>query len=46
MLHAMSGSANKKMLEIKKADHNTVFQYGLKDYMEAVARLASDAANA
>ncbi len=44
MLHSLSGSKNKRMLEIKKADHNSVFQYGLKDYMEAVARLASDAA--
>lgn len=46
MLHSMSGSSNKRLLKIKKADHNTVFQYGLKDYMEAVARLASDAAKA
>ncbi|MGV7931069.1 MAG: alpha/beta hydrolase [Spirochaetota bacterium] len=43
-LYSMCGSTNKRMLEIKGADHNTVFQYGLKDYMEAVARLATDAA--
>ncbi len=46
MLYSMCGSKNKRMLEIKTADHNTVFQYGLKDYMEAVARLAADAAKA
>ena len=44
MIYSMSGSANKRMLEIKEADHNTVFQYGLKEYVEAVARLASEAA--
>lgn len=44
MLYSMCRSMNKRMLEIKKADHNSVFQYGLKDYMEAVASLSADAA--
>ena len=37
-LFANSPSKSKKFLEIKKANHNTIFQYGLKDYVLAVTQ--------
>ncbi len=34
-----SGSKNKKMLTIPQANHNTIFAYGMEDYMKAVRTL-------
>ncbi|MBU1171083.1 MAG: lysophospholipase [Proteobacteria bacterium] len=39
-LYHNSGSDNKRLLEIKGADHNTIFFKGLKEYMQAIKELA------
>jgi alpha-beta hydrolase superfamily lysophospholipase len=39
-LHANSGSSDKTLLEIKGADHNSIFAVGLNNYLNAVKSLA------
>jgi fermentation-respiration switch protein FrsA (DUF1100 family) len=39
ILYEKSASKNKKMLTIPRADHNTIFMYGMDDYMNAVGKL-------
>jgi len=36
-LYEASGAANKRLLKIPGADHNSIFMVGLSDYMKAVA---------
>lgn len=40
-LYDNSGAKDKTFLEIKGADHNTIFYSGLEDYMQAVFNLAN-----
>lgn len=42
-LFKASSSQNKKFLKIPRANHNTIFQYGLKEYLNAVKDFASPA---
>lgn len=41
-LYEASPAEAKQMLVVPRADHNSLFQYGLENYLEAVARLARD----
>jgi alpha-beta hydrolase superfamily lysophospholipase len=41
-LYEASPAESKQMLVVPRADHNSLFQYGLENYLEAVARLARD----
>jgi hypothetical protein len=39
-LYNASGAADRTLLQIPEADHNTIFMYGMKEYIAAVADLA------
>jgi hypothetical protein len=40
-LYENSGSKNKKMINIPRANHNTIFAYGMDEYMKAVSNLVN-----
>lgn len=40
LLAALPESTDKKILKIREADHNSIFYYGMSQYMEAVLRIA------
>jgi len=40
-LYRASGSADKRLLKIPGADHNSIFMVGLQDYLKAVGEFAS-----
>jgi len=39
-LYEASGAGDKRLLKIPGADHNTIFQVGMREYMDAVRELA------
>lgn len=40
LFNALPDDADKKLLKIREADHNSIFYYGMNEYLEAVLRLS------